>query len=159
VTCQSCGTQTDSQAMSCQDMWDHLLAADFSNYRRARLHRRAVDVYSLQHPDPYCRSAKSFAAHLTGLCCAIEHGGRPSVNVAVQRWLSRGADIEKPELPADRGALTISHVIGIDDHGEYERRLDEWCNAVWTAYREHHALARRWIAQALGQESAFDGQG
>jgi len=56
----------------------------------ARLHRLAVDAYALQHPDEYCRSAKSLAAHLTGACAAIDREADVErINDAVQRWLSR----------------------------------------------------------------------
>ena len=57
----------------CQEMFDHLLARSFSDLTYGRFHRIFVDLYSLQHPDKYCASAKSFAAHLTGLCCVMEH--------------------------------------------------------------------------------------
>jgi hypothetical protein len=55
---------------------DHgLLARDFTDAAYFRVHRMIVDTYCLQHPDRYCVSAKSLAAHLTGLCWLIEHGG------------------------------------------------------------------------------------
>ena len=50
---------------------DELLARDFNNVAYFRVHRMMVDTYCL-HPDRHCLSAKSFTAHLTGLCWLIE---------------------------------------------------------------------------------------
>ena len=152
TSCPSCGAPTAPDRSNCQDMWNQLLSADFSDFRRARYHRWAVDIYSLQHPEQYCKSAKSFAAHLTGMCCAMEHGGDRAVNAGVQRWLSHPAAIEKPAIPMDRGPLTIAHVHAAENHGDYVRRLGEWSENVWSAYADHHNLARTWIATALGRE-------
>lgn len=152
--CPSCGAHTESGSSSCQALWEQLLAADFSDFRRGRHHRRAVDSYALQHPEKFCKSAKSFAAHLTGLCCAMEHNENPSVHAAVQRWLNGRVDIEKPALPANRGSLTIAHVHAAEDHDDYVKRLVEWSEQVWTAYADYHALARAWLAAALGRTAS-----
>ena len=52
----------------CQKIFEDLLARDFGNVLYFRSHRMLVDTYALQHPERYCVSAKSLAAHLTGLC-------------------------------------------------------------------------------------------
>ncbi len=60
--------------------------------RFARYHRIVVDVYALQHPERYGRSAKSFAAHLTGLCAWIENEAEvQSVNVR-RAWIVAARD-------------------------------------------------------------------
>lgn len=50
----------------------------------------------MQHPDTYCRSAKSCAAHLTRLRRGLEHGADPKVYRAIQRWLNGAVALEKP---------------------------------------------------------------
>lgn len=78
----------------------------------------------MQHPDRYGRSAKSFTAHLTGLCAWLEsEGDAQTVNVAVQRWLS--------------GPSPIGDAVG------------RWARATWGAYAPLHAKAREWIGMAL----------
>jgi len=148
--CPSCGAPSTPEGGNCQDMWDQLLAADFSDFRRGRYHRWAVDTYSMQHPEQYCKSVRSFAAHLTGLCCAMEHGRDRAVNAGVQRWLSQPVAIEKPTIPTRRGALTIAHVHAAEDHDDYVRRLGQWAADVWSAYADYQEMARTWIATALG---------
>lgn len=134
-------------------MFDQMLAADFSDYRRMPHHRLLVDLYCLQHPDEYCRSAKSYAAHLTGLCCAIDHGKDRTIDTALQRWLSGGPTLQKPTLPDDKGSVTVQHVFGEQDPDEHAKRLGEWAEDVWTAYSAHHEQARKWIRAALAAGS------
>lgn len=90
-------------------------------------------TYYQLHPDRYGRSAKSFAAHLTGLCTWLDDGGgAPSVNASVQRWLSGPSPIVKPTL-------------------RYGEALRRWARSTWDAYAPLQATARNWIAASLAR--------
>jgi hypothetical protein len=93
-------------------------------------------------------SARSFAAHLCGLCIAFEHGNDQEVHGRLIAWLNTYPSIHKPAVPDARGTLTIRHVSGTDDPLEYGRAVEEWARSTWGAYRNHHELARTWVAQA-----------
>lgn len=151
--CPSCGAVPAAGFADCQAMWDQLLAESFSNFAYARLHRAIVDAYSLQHTDPYCKSAKSYAAHLTGICCAVEHGGTPEVNAAMQHWLSTNPELDKPDVPVTRGRLTIASVIELRVPSEITAALEVWFEDVWRAYEAQHGVTREWIQRL----SAADG--
>ena len=69
--CPECGADVRGGRAGCQQLCDEVLAREFGDYRYAREHRLTVDAYSLQHPDEYMRSAKSYAAHLTGAYVAF----------------------------------------------------------------------------------------
>ena len=117
--------------------------------RYARYHRIVVDVYALQHPDRYGRSAKSFAAHLTGLCTWLEdEGDAQSVNASVQRWLNGPSPIVRPTLPPSYGALTVRGLVDADEPAIYGRVVREWARSTWNAYGSLHATAKTWIAYA-----------
>ena len=132
----------------CQRLFDELGLRAYSDLDHARVHRLTVDTYALQHPERYCRSAKSFAAHLTGLSCFIEREGSPAVYAAVNRWLSGSSPVARPAVPAGRGALTIGDLS--DSSGEpHPAQVERWARSTWDAYRELHSLARSWIDQAL----------
>lgn len=147
--CRSCGAEPFGSYESCQDMWDALLVKSFSELAYGRFHRLLVDLYSLQHPDTFCRSVKSYVAHLTGLCVVQEHAGDTRINAAVQRWLSgRRDDLTKPDVPAARGALDLTHVLRATDAADVAPRVIEWSDDVWGAFRELHAVTRRWISIA-----------
>jgi len=95
--CASCGIAVAGGSEGCQRLFESIGLREYEDMRFARYHRIVVDVYAMQHPDRYGRSAKSFAAHLTGLCTWLENEQRaPSVNAAVQRWLSGPSPIVKP---------------------------------------------------------------
>ena len=103
----------------------------------------------MQHPDRYCVSAKSLAAHLTGLAWAIEHGGDDSGLRALQRALDGRVELVKPALPTDRGRLTIANLASAVDTDAYLAGLDAWARSTWKAYGPLHQTAREWIAMAF----------
>ena len=85
--CEGCGLAIASGTAGCQAIMDELTARGFSDASYGRVHRLFVDTYCLQHPDPYCVSFKSFAAHLTGVCWTLEYGGSPgTVSEALRKW-------------------------------------------------------------------------
>ena len=135
----------------CQALFDEVLVRDYSDFRYGRFHRKMVDAYCLQHPDRYCASAKSLAAHLTGLCWAFEHGGHPSVGRALLRWFDASPAIDKPELPASRGEMTIAGVHAAPDAEAHALAVERWARSTWEAYAELQPLARRWLAEALAR--------
>src|SRR5262249_25137800 len=149
-SCAGCGLRVSGGTAGCQALMDELLARDFSNVIYFRVHRQMVDTYALQHPERYCASAKSLAAHLTGLCWLLERGGSRAVgSEPLRRWLDGKVALDKPELPAERGSLTIADVRGIDDPVAYAAAVDRWARATWEAYAPLHGLAHDWIETAL----------
>jgi hypothetical protein len=109
--CEDCGAAVAQGKTGCLEIFEEILAREFSDYRYGKIHRLTVDAYSLQHPDAYMRSGKSFAAHLTGMCAALEYEESSTVNQTVQQWLSKNPKIDKPSrLRELRGNLTITYV-------------------------------------------------
>lgn len=149
--CPECRAQVSGRA-GCQQMFDAILAREFGDYRYAREHRLMVDAYSLQHPDKYMRSAKSYAAHLTGMYAAFEMEAPVELNRVVQRWLNGPKVLLRPDSPGpgQRGELTIVHVYEAQKPDEHVRRVREWAGSTWEAWRSYQPLARRWIEEASG---------
>ena len=107
--------------------------------------RLTVDVYCLQHPDRYCVSAKSLAAHLTGLAWWVEHGPDERGLRALQRALDGPVELVKPAIPSERGSLTIADVTAALD---YSPAVEAWARTTWDAYAPLHETARAWIARS-----------
>ena len=147
--CDECGAPV-AGVEGCRALFDELLAREFGDYRFARFHRLTVDTYALQHPEQFMRSGKSFAAHLTGVCAAMETDEAPAINQAVQQWLNGPRKIDRPaDIPAgERGSLTVCFVHDTIEADEYLRRIQQWARSAWAAWASHHALAREWIALA-----------
>jgi uncharacterized protein DUF5946 len=148
--CEGCALEIAGGTAACQAIFEELVARDLSDVRFGRMHRLLVDVYSLQHPDRYCASAKSFAAHLTGLCWSMEHedASRARGNEALRAWLDGDVQLTRPTEPSSRGALTIAHVRSQTEPTAYPRAIDEWARSTWEAYTLLHGQARLWIEQA-----------
>lgn len=150
--CASCGLAVAGGSEGCQRLFESIGLREYEDMRFARYHRIVVDVYALQHPDRYGRSAKSFAAHLTGLCTWLEdEAGAQSVNASVQRWLSGPSPIVKPPLPASYGAVTIRDLVDAVDPVRYGDALRRWARSTWDAYAPLHATAGEWIATSLAR--------
>jgi hypothetical protein len=154
TTCSGCGLAVPGGTPACRAIFDAYIAGEWNNPISYRYHRMFVDAYCLQHPDQFCASAKSFAAHLTGLCAAFEHKSHPSVLNAVNRWLSGNPSFTKPELPSFRGALTIAVVQAAAAQAEQNpfpiaQAIDCWARSTWEAYSPLHPQARLWISQSF----------
>ena len=113
-----------------------------SSYAPTRL---TIDVYCLQHPDRYCVSAKSLAAHLTGVCWALERGISEGGLRELQRRLETRRDLVKPPIPATRGKLTVADIAQVVGPVDYMNALDRWARSTWAAYADLHETARAWI--------------
>ncbi len=147
--CSGCGWAVAGGTQGCRARFDELIARDFGDATFFAVHRLFVDTYSVQHPDQFCRSAKSLAAHLTGLCLILE-GGEPAATGAafLNWWLNGPGRLDKPELPSGRGAVTLGDVQAIEEAGRWREAVRAWAEAAWDAYRDLQPLARRWAAEA-----------
>ena len=128
-----------------------LMARAFEDIRYATVYNLAFDAYCMQHPGKYCVSAKSYAAHLMGLCHGLEHASDPESYWAIPFWLDGPApvEIQKPSVVTARGALTVMYVHGPMEPAVYAARVREWARCVWEAHAVQHRLARGWLHQAL----------
>lgn len=151
VLCPSCGAPLGGRD-GCQSHFDELSAQAWGNPVRGAMHNLVVDAYALQHPDEYCESAKSYAAHLTGLCCGVEHPGDQKLYWQIARWLDGPATIEKPAAVDARGRQTISTIVNLSND-TYRTAVRQWASSVWIAYESQQYLARTWLAEVLRHAS------
>jgi hypothetical protein len=150
--CGGCGRAVEGGTAGCQARYEALLARDYEDPAFFAVHRMCVDTYSLQHPDRYCRSAKSLAAHLVGLGLILEEGiSAASGAPALRDWLDGRRELEKPPLPEARGEITLGDVEAIAEPGPWSDAVKAWAASTWQAYAELHPLARRWAAEARGR--------
>ena len=138
----SCGV---ASAEECADIFREILAQEFGDVLYARVHRLTVDCYSLQHPDQYMKSGKSYAAHLTGICVALEYGNSRQLLQQLRRWLDGNKQPAKAGFPANFGAVTIAYVAEAANGAEHAARVEEWAAVIWEAYSDYQAVANEWI--------------
>ena len=148
--CAGCGAELEGGTAGCRALYDEVLARDYSDPRYFACHKLVVDAYSLQHPDEFCRSAKSLAAHLVGLCEVMEHGGATNRgNAALKRWLAGAVLLAKPELPERRVKVTLPDLPLAADPSAWQAEVRRWAEAVWQAYEPLHPTAREWRAATV----------
>jgi hypothetical protein len=147
--CTGCGRPVQGGTAGCRAEFDALVGRDFSDPLFFASHRLFVDIYALQHPDEFCRSAKSLAAHLCGLGLILEGGASAATGAAALRaWLDGPRALDKPAVPAGRGAITIAELARIDDPAAWHAALQVWAVSTWAAWSDLHEMAREWISEA-----------
>lgn len=153
--CAGCGLAIEGGTEGCQALFDDESTREYGDIRFASRRRMVVDAYCLQHPERYCASAISLAAHLTGLCIAMEHRSREeALNAAIQRWLSRRPELDRPPIPKERGPLTIADVRRAEDLNDHRAVVDRWARGTWEAYADLHGVARAWVARVADRNLA-----
>ena len=140
--CPECHREVAGGLAACQRDFEALQARELAAPSSYATHRLMVDAYSLQHPERYCLSVKSYAAHLTGMLAAMEHAGKPEVLRTFQRWLSNAPKLDKPPLPDERGDVTLAFVLAATDRVTMDRAIHAWAASAWQAYAPWHASPR-----------------
>jgi hypothetical protein len=126
-------------------VFDELVAKAWENPGRASVHNLFVDAYAMQHTEEYGRSAKSFVAHLVGLCCGVEAPAERELYWAIPRWLDGPARVTRPADLESRGTITIDALRGPANEADFPELVRRWAREVWTAYADQHAMAREWL--------------
>jgi hypothetical protein len=134
-------------------VWNEISARAYADPAYAALRDLAFDAYCMQHVERYGRSAKSYAAHLTRLCCGLEHDGDPQVYEAIQKWLNGTVVIERPVAPSRRGQMTVADLRAARNAQEHTQLVREWAANVWRAYSTQHDAAHQWIRAALNTQA------
>jgi len=147
--CPACGAAVEGGEAGCQSLMDELGFRAYNDAAYASRRDLAFDTYCMQHVGKYCFSAKSYAAHLTRLCCGLEYAGDPKVYTALQKWLNGKVTIAKPEILPHLGRLTVVEVHAAPSAKQYKLRVEAWAQEVWKAYTPQHKLARSWVKTAL----------
>ena len=135
-------------------MFDELAVRQWDRPVAYPVRRMMVDTYSLQHAEAFCASAKRLAAHLTGLCAALEYPSHPTILRTLHERLQTRPSLVMPAFPSARGILAIAEVYGAREATRLVEAADRWARAVWQAYAPLHPLARRWVEEALGRRAA-----
>ena len=145
--CPDCGALLGGR-VGCDAAFHELGARAASDARFSYRRRAIVDAYCLQHP-AYVLSVKSLAAHLCGLCAATERPEDPRAERAIWSAFRVPPNAVKPPLPSVCTSITVAHVHRTSTPDAFRAVADTWIAEVWAAWREHHALARRWLEYSM----------
>lgn len=153
--CPSCGLRAPAQngltrppmpaTPECWDLFGRLTAYDMERGGADFPHQHAVDAYVVQHAGPPANPVALWFG-LVGLHLAFEHGwtGR-RVQVAHGKLARLDKRVPDLPLPAERGVLTIGHVINAAAGDERDTAIVDWASSVWRSC----ALLHDAVADAL----------
>jgi len=144
--CPSCGARLGGRA-ECQRAFDELSALSSTSPVRASVHNLLVDAFAMQHTEEYGRSAKSYIAHLTALCCSVDAPGDQKLYWGIGRWLNGPVRLARPADISMRGTMTVADARAIQDAADYTQVVRRWARTVWAAYADQQETARRWLQQ------------
>jgi hypothetical protein len=144
--CPSCGARLGGRA-GCQRAFEELQAQSSTSPLRAAVHNLVVDAYAMQHTEEYGKSAKSYIAHLTALCCGVEAPGDQKLYRGIARWLDGPTALARPADISARGAMSIADVQAARSDRDYPEVVRRWASDVWAAYAGQHEMARQWIRE------------
>jgi hypothetical protein len=141
--CVGCGRIVSGGSDGCRATFDRLALPTPGGNPFLPWRRLLVDTYALQHPDPFCVSATSLAAHLTGVAWILEHPrDAANGNDQIRRWLNSRPALVKPRLPASFGDVRIDALVDADTPDAVARAVTRWAASTWEAYAPLHATAR-----------------
>jgi hypothetical protein len=149
--CPDCGAAVSGGREGCKALFDEIADMALAGIRYVTVRDLAFDIYCMQRVYMYCRSAKSYAAHLTRLCCGIEHHSDLSVYGAIRAWLDGKTSVTKPEPISLFGSLTVAEMTKASLIEEYISLVKSWAADVWEAYASQQDMARNWILDALAR--------
>ena len=114
------------------------------------VHQHIVDAYTAQHADDATKPIALVLA-LIGLYLHVEKNftGRQ-----VQRFHMKLAKNRRlwisPQLPKERGTITVQHVLAAAAGPSRDALIDSWCASVWEAWNESHCHIANLAKNELG---------
>ncbi|MFC1563546.1 DUF5946 family protein [candidate division KSB1 bacterium] len=150
--CPDCGAEVQGGEEGCNDLFQEVIAREFSDFRYGRVHRMTVDAYALQHSARYMKSFTSHAAHLTGLCWAFEYEGSQNIGRLLKNWYDSKPDKQKLPEPESRGKMTVVDIYNAKDAEEHTELVHRWAGDAWETWADHHDIIRSWVKEAIGEK-------
>jgi len=116
----------------------------------AFIHQLAVDAFTAQHAAEHSKPI-TVVFSLVGLYLHLEHGFSGE---QVQRAHMRLARVRRPwqpmPLPAERGEITVHHVLAEAPGPARDAMIERWCASVWAAFEPCRSAIAEMAHRELG---------
>lgn len=136
--------------MSTDDQYNQLAYYTLAHPDPAFLHQLVVDAHTAQKAGEETKPIAIVFA-LIGLYLHLEKGytGRQVQRAHMQlaKWPNTWV---KPPLPAERGAIRISHVLATEPGPARDAIIERWCGSVWESWLESRPQIVEIAAKYLG---------
>ena len=135
--------------MTPQEQFDELSFYTLAHPSRDFLHQNAVDAFAAQHAGETTKPIRIVFA-LVGLYLTLEHGytGREVQRIHMQ-FAARRKQWPRPQLPIQRGAITVADVLKAAPGPARDAVIQAWCTAVWEPYQQNREPIRSLLEAEL----------
>lgn len=131
----------------CWEAYGRLLAREYEDPARWRMHRLSVDAYAVQHPGvdgPQARN--SVGIHLSRLGLMFELGWPlEQANDAMLTITAKKFDYPWLTPPSQPAGVTIADVLAAESAERHMAAVESWAQAVWGSWAQHHATVMDWL--------------
>ena len=133
-----------------KDLYHELSCYTLTHPGPSFIHQHIVDAYTAQHANEITKPIAVVFA-LIGLYLHVE---RNFTGRQVQRFHMKLAKIRRqwirPQLPKERGAITVRHVWRLPGGPSRDALIDSWCASVWEGWNEGHGHIANLAKNELG---------
>lgn len=145
--------------MASQDSFHELSYYTLAHPREEFLHQYAVDAYGAQTANASDKPIRLVFA-LVGLYLHVELGcnGREVQRIHT-KLASRKSALPQIRVPASRGRVSVSDVLHAPPGLERDRKIEEWCESVWTAYSHNRNTIADLLSGLVPQKSIVQSSG
>lgn len=155
--CPGCGATLDvmegpvhaymTASPACFDLFNKVLAIEYSAPQFAAAHRMTVDTYAVQHPgtEKNRRQIQSVGLHLARLHVQLTTPLPPQKTNEVMLGFSR----HKASLiflePPSRFSMCIADVAPFAGSPDHSTKIRDWAAATWSDWADHHTYIEDWV--------------
>ncbi len=136
---------------ACFELFNCVLAHEYSDATLLGTHRLTVDAYAVQHPGRggARRQIQSVGLHLARLAVQLDGALSPRETNDVMLGLGQHKHTLDYLEPPKRFAMTVADVAPFAGTAQHSEKVRAWALATFEAWSEHHAYIRDWSAMWL----------
>ncbi|MEP0521832.1 MAG: DUF5946 family protein [Hyphomicrobiales bacterium] len=136
---------------ACFELFNQILACEYSDPALLPTHRMTVDTYAVQHPgDASTRQQiQSVGLRLARLFLQLSSPMQPKETNNVMLDLGKHKHTLDQLEPPKRFAITVADVAPFSGSARHSEKVREWANATWEEWGDHHAYIRIWTQKWL----------
>jgi len=137
------------EPMTPQQQFDELSFYTLEKREPEFIHQHAVDAFAAQQATSATKDITIIFA-LVGLYLAVEHNytGRQVQRIHMQ-LAARRKQWPRPELPIERGNITVAEVLAAAPGEARDQAIHNWCASVWQPYQPSRELIQYLLRSEL----------
>lgn len=136
---------------ACFELFNQLLAYEYSDPTLQQTHRLTVDTYAVQHPgtEKTRQQIQSVGLHLARLGLQLDAPRSPVETNQVMLGLGEFKHTLGYLPPPEQFNMTVADVAPFAGSKRHSEMVKEWASATWNDWSDHHSYIRNWTAKRL----------